>query len=178
MTRDTRGSVPSSTSTLPSTLVGRVPHLDYKTIRYKGHCAQMRLLHELGLTSSKPITVDGVEITPRAVLAHTLQQALDLPGEDVVLVLIEAEGWDQDGQAVSRSVRIIDRHDRDHDISAMMRMTGYPAAIIAGLLASGEIEAPGARCQELIVPGERMVAELRRRGVAIEEFSGQPGAPS
>ena len=33
------------TSTLPKTLEGRIPFLDYKTIRYKGHCAQMRLLH-------------------------------------------------------------------------------------------------------------------------------------
>ena len=60
----------------------------------------------------------------------------------------------------------------------MMRMTGYPAAIIAWMLASGEIDAPGARCQELVVPGDRMIAELRRRGVAIEEFSGEPGAIS
>lgn len=166
------------TSTLPQTLLGRVPHLDYKTIRYRGHCAQMRLLHELGLTSSTPVTVDGVQVAPRAVLAHAMQRALDLPGQDVVLVLVEAEGWDGDGQAVRRSVRIIDRHDAEHDISAMMRMTGYPAAIIAGLLAAGGIVAPGARRQELIVPGERMVAELRRRGVAVEESGGAPGEPA
>jgi len=60
----------------------------------------------------------------------------------------------------------------------MMRMTGYPAAIIAWMLASGEIKAPGARCQELVVPGDRMIEELRRRDVAIEILTGKPGAPS
>ncbi len=60
----------------------------------------------------------------------------------------------------------------------MMRMTGYPAAIIATMLATGEVKSSGAQCQESIVPGERMIAELRRRGVESEEFSSEPGAPA
>ncbi len=165
------------TSTLPQTLSGRVPQLDYKTIRYKGHCAQFRLLHELGLTDSRPRRFPGGQVSPREMLADRMQAALDLPGEDVVLVLVTAEGWDGDGKAVRRVVRIIDRHVGEHDISAMMRMTGYPAAIIARMLAAGEIEAPGARRQELIVDGGAMVAELRRRGVQVEEFTEDPAAP-
>jgi len=165
------------TSTLPRTLLGRVPDLDYKTIRYPGHCAQMRLLHELGLTDSRPVTVDGATVAPRKVLAHVMAKALDLPGEDVVLVLCTAEGW-RGGQAVRRQVRIIDRHDRDHDISAMMRLTGYPAAIIATMLADGTIAARGALCQEQVVPGEAMIGALRRRGVAVEVTEGDPGAPA
>jgi lysine 6-dehydrogenase len=166
------------TSTLPRTLAGRVPNLDYKTIRYQGHCQQFRLLQELGLCDGKPVDFKDGRVSPREMLAHVLTEKLDLPGEDVVLVLVEAEGWDAAGKAVRRTVRIIDRHDRQHGISAMMRMTGYPAAIIAWMLASGAIDAPGARCQELVVPGDRMVAELRRRGVAIEEFAGEPGRPA
>jgi lysine 6-dehydrogenase len=165
------------TSTLPQTLLGRVPQLDYKTIRYKGHCAQFRLLHELGLTDSVPQEFPGGKVSPRELLARVMDTKLDLPGEDVVLVLCEAEGFDAAGAGVRHSIRIIDRHDGTNNISAMMRMTGYPAAIIAVMLASGEIKAPGAQCQESIVPGERMIAALRRRGVEIEEFSGEPGKP-
>lgn len=166
------------TSTLPQTLLGRLPDLDYKTIRYKGHCAQFRLLHELGLTDAVPQEFPGGKVSPRELLARVMDTKLDLPGEDVVLVLCEAEGFDAEGQGVRHSIRIIDRHDAANNISAMMRMTGYPAAIIAAMLASGEIKAPGAQCQESIVPGERMIAELRRRGVEIEEFSGVPGEPA
>lgn len=165
------------TSTLPRTLAGRVPDLDYKTIRYKGHCAQFRLLHELGLTDSRPLEFKGGKVSPREMLARVMADKLNLPGEDVILLLAEAEGWDAAGEAVRRGVRIIDHHDRTNDISAMMRMTGYPAAIIAWLLASGEIDAPGARCQEEVVPGDRMLAELRRRNVTIEEYAGVPGEP-
>ena len=165
------------TSTLPRTLLGRVPFLDYKTIRYKGHCAQVRLLHELGLTDARPRTFAGGQVAPREMLAACLADKLDLPGPDVVLVLVEAEGFDAQGQGVRHTLRIIDHHDQENDISAMMRMTGYPAAIIARQLATGEIAAPGARCQELVVPGQGMIDELRRRGVGIELHEGEPGQP-
>jgi len=166
------------TSTLPRTLEGRLPNLDYKTIRYKGHCAQFRLLVELGLCDAAPLEFDGGKVAPREMLARLMNEKLDLPGEDVVLLLAEAEGWTADDTAVRKTIRIIDRHDGVNDISAMMRMTGYPAAIIAWMLASGEIDAPGARCQELVVPGDRMIEELRRRGVDIEILDSEPGAPA
>jgi lysine 6-dehydrogenase len=164
------------TSTLPQSLLGRVPDLDYKTIRYKGHCAQVRLLHELGLTDNRPVSIDGQDVSPRRVLAHCMDKVLTMPGDDVVLVLCWAEGF-KDGQALRRSVRIIDRHDHATDLSAMMRMTGFPAAIIAAMLASGGIDAPGAQRQELIVPGAGMLDELRRRGVAVEDWTSDPGEP-
>jgi len=166
------------TSTLPRTLAGRVPNLDYKTIRFKGHCAQFRLLAELGLCDSTPREFRDGKVAPREVLASLMEEKLDLPGEDVVLLLAEAEGWTSSDQAVRKAVRIIDHHDQTNNISAMMRMTGYPAAIIAWMLASGEIKAPGARCQELVVPGDRMVEELRRRGVPIEVINSDPGGPA
>lgn len=165
------------TSTLPRTLLGRVPELDYKTIRYRGHCAQFRLLHELGLTDDRPLAFTGGEVSPRQMLANRLKYALDLPGPDVVLVLITAEGWDAAGQARRLAVRIIDRHDEATGLSAMMRMTGFPAAIIARMLAGGELGAVGACCQELIVPGDRMAAELKRRGIDLVETESRPDEP-
>ncbi len=59
----------------------------------------------------------------------------------------------------------------------MMRMTGFPAAIIARLLAAGELDAVGACCQELIVPGDRMAAELKRRGIDLVESESRPDRP-
>lgn len=165
------------TSTLPQTLLGRIPSLDYKTIRYPGHCAQIRLLHELGLTDSRPRDLKNAKVSPREMLASVMQEKLDLPGKDVVLLLAQAEGWLNDDEAVRRTIRIIDHHDDANDISAMMRMTGYPAAVIAWLLATGEIDAPGTREQELIVPGDRMMELLRRRGVTIEKWDNHPGDP-
>lgn len=166
------------TSTLPRTLDGKVENLDYKTIRYRGHCAQMRLLLDLGLGDEIPRGFPGGKVAPRQMLAALLQEKLDLPGPDVVLLLAEAEGWDGQGRAVRKTVRIVDHHDRTHDISAMMRMTGYPAAIIARMLACGRIAAPGTRCQELVVPAPEMIEELRRRQVTVEETTTDLGTPA
>ena len=167
------------TSTLPRSLLGRVRSLDYKTIRYRGHCEQIRLLQELGLTSSDPIELDGAWVAPRDLLAHRLEAVLPREGDDVVLLLAEAEGHlPADGQkptrAIRRSIRIIDHNDPDTGLSAMMRMTGFPTAITARLLASGEVTAPGARPQETIIPAERVLAELEKRGVRVERWESDP----
>jgi lysine 6-dehydrogenase len=163
------------TSTLPRTLAGKVANLDYKTIRYQGHCAQIRLLVDLGLCDTVPRKFQDGKVAPRQLLTCLLEENLDLPGGDVVLLLVEAEGWNDREQPVRKAVRIIDHHDQDHDISAMMRMTGFPAAIIAWMLAKGDIKTPGTQCQELVVPGDRMMEELRRRKVAIEVMTSEPG---
>ena len=111
-----------------------------------------------------------------------MEEPRPLPGPDVVLLKATAVGWtdgegDNDSQAVRRAVQIIDHHDQENDISAMARMTGFPAAIIAGMLARGEVPTPGAHPQELVIPGNRMVEELRARGVNITETTTRPEDP-
>ena len=76
---------------------------DHETLEPAGREAsriidEMRLLHELGLTDSRPVEFPGGSVSPRQMLAHRMNEALDLPGEDVVLVLCEAEGFDDAGR--------------------------------------------------------------------------------
>jgi len=166
------------TSTLPETLLGRVRNLDYKTIRYPGHCAQIRLLMDLGLCDTAPRRIGDLEIVPREVLASLLEEKLDLPGTDVVLLLAEAEGWDAEGRGLTRRLRIIDREDMTTGLTAMMRMTGFPAAIIARMLAMGDIAARGACRQEEVVPADGMMAALQERGIAVETGSEEGEGPA
>ena len=171
------------TSTLPRSLRGRVESLDYKTIRYRGHCEQIRLLRDLGLTQSEPVEVDGAWVAPRDLLARRLEAVLPREGDDVVLLLAEAEGFtapsgERPSLAKRLSIRIIDHNDKASGLSAMARMTGFPAAIIARMLAGGEISAAGAVPQETIVPAERLLAELARRGVRVERWESDPARPN
>jgi lysine 6-dehydrogenase len=154
-------------STLPRTLAGRVRDMDYKTIRYRGHAEKIRTLVQIGLTDSAPVTIDGHEVSPCDFLATMLTRVLSVDDQDLVLLLAECDGT-SGGRALRRSVRIVDRHDADHNISAMMRMTGYPTAIIARMLAAGVMKVPGAHPQELVVPMEPLLEELRRRGIVPE----------
>ena len=70
------------TSTLPDTFLGRITDLDYKTIRYAGHCDKFKTMIDLGLCSSEPFEVDGVSVKPRRVLGELLQQHLPADGPD------------------------------------------------------------------------------------------------
>ena len=54
-------------STLPQSYEGKIQHLNYKTIRYRGHCEQIALLKDLGLMDSEPLSLrSGVKVSPES----------------------------------------------------------------------------------------------------------------
>lgn len=156
------------TSTLPQTLLGKVKELDYKTIRYKGHCERVRLLRDLGLFDASPIDVSGGKVAPRAVMEALLSQRLTYGEEDdVVLLRVQAVG-SKGGRRRTLTFTIIDHGDKAAGLTAMMRMTAFPASIVAQMVASGEISQKGALSQELVVPTKRFLEELRGRDIKVE----------
>jgi lysine 6-dehydrogenase len=152
------------TSTLPETLFGRVRDLDYKTIRYPGHCAKFKAMIDLGLCSSEPIDVDDTRVIPRRVFGDLLVRHLPHDEPDVVLVRVEVSGG---GKCLRYD--IIDRHDPTTGLSAMMRTTAFPAAIVALMMARGQTTAKGALPQERCIPPEPFLQELAKRNIRIEE---------
>ena len=62
------------TSTLPMTYAGRLKELDYKTIRYPGHCEIIRTLFGLGLASSDPLSTRFGDAVPKEVLIALLEK--------------------------------------------------------------------------------------------------------
>ncbi|MCZ2390360.1 MAG: saccharopine dehydrogenase NADP-binding domain-containing protein [Acidobacteria bacterium] len=158
------------TSTLPDTFLGKLRDLDYKTIRYAGHCAKFKAMIDLGLCSSEEITAGGKAFVPRQVFGKLLEMNLPADGPDYVLVRVEASGA-KDG--VERTVRfeIVDSLDRANNISAMMRTTAFPASIIAQMMAAGRVTGRGAVPQEKAIEAGSFVSELRRRGIEVGEES-------
>jgi lysine 6-dehydrogenase len=156
------------TSTLPDTFFERVKDLDYKTIRYPGHCEKFKLLIDLGLTSSEEIDVDHTKITPRRVLGEMLLKHLPAGEPDLVLVRLEFCGVID---LIQQTLRfdILDRYDEKTGLSAMMRTTAFPASIIAQMMARGETSRKGAVPQELAIPTEKFVEELAARNITIVE---------
>lgn len=68
--------------TLCDTLMGKVENLNYKTIRYPGHCAIARLLvNELGLS------------TKREILKDVLEASVPITMQDEVIVFVSVQGW-------------------------------------------------------------------------------------
>ncbi len=152
------------TSTLPETFFGRVRELDYKTIRYPGHCAKFKAMVDLGLCSSEPIEVDDTRVVPRRVFGDLLVRNLPHDEPDVVLVRVEVAGG---GKRLRYD--IIDRFDAATGLSAMMRTTSFPASIVALMMARGQTTSKGALPQERCIPPEPFMQELAARDIRIEE---------
>ncbi|HXH41118.1 MAG TPA: saccharopine dehydrogenase C-terminal domain-containing protein [Thermoanaerobaculia bacterium] len=150
------------TSTLPETFIGRVRELDYKTIRYPGHCAKFKTMIDLGLCSSEKITVDGTALVPRRLLGDLLVRHLPADEPDVVLVRVEFAGG---GKRLRYD--IIDSYDEATGLSAMMRTTAFPASIVALMMARGQTTQKGALPQERCIPPELFMQELARRNIFV-----------
>lgn len=156
------------TSTLPDTFLGKISELDYKTIRYAGHCAKFKTLIDLGLCSSEQIMADFVKVSPRKVLGELLQKNLPADEPDYVLVRLEFKGT-KDGTEKSLTYDIVDKFDEQTGLSAMMRTTAFPASIIAQMMANGDVLERGATPQETAIDAQKFVAELERRNIIIYE---------
>jgi len=159
------------TSTLPETFFGRVRDLDYKTIRYPGHCAKFKAMIDLGLCSSEPITVDGQRVVPRRVFGDLLVKHLPHDEPDLVLVSVEVSGRVAPPTSAAKTLRydIIDRHDPKTGLSAMMRTTAFPASIVALMMARGQTEKKGALPQERCIPPDLFMQELAKRKIDVQQ---------
>ncbi|MBN1330818.1 MAG: saccharopine dehydrogenase NADP-binding domain-containing protein [Candidatus Heimdallarchaeota archaeon] len=157
------------TSTLPKSYLGKVQTLDYKTIRYKGHCEKMKTMLDLGFKSDKEIDFNGCKVSPRKFFEKILVDNLTHENnKDVTLLRIEIIGF-QNKIKKKLTYQIIDYYDEKNQLSSMMRMTSFPAAIIARMMALGDIQHSGVITQEFNVPPEKMLEELRKRDIKIEE---------
>jgi len=154
------------TSTLPDTFSGKVKELDYKTIRYAGHCDKFKTMIDLGLCSSKEMIHGERTITPRRVFAELLEKHLPADGPDFVLVRLEFVGT-KGSERKRLRYDIVDKQDESTGLSAMMRTTAFPASIIAQMMANGNVLMRGATPQEKAIHPDEFVAELERRNINI-----------
>ena len=153
-------------STLPRTMLGKVRELDYKTIRYPGHCAIMKGMLWLGLGDLEPVRAGAARLAPRELLLELLRRRLTDGDRDVVLMRVTARRGE-------RGVRfqMVDRGEPRRGITAMMRTTAFPAAAVAWMLGTGRIVRKGALPQETCVPAGEFLDEVRRRGILIDKTS-------
>ncbi len=155
------------TSTLPDSFLGKIKELDYKTIRFAGHCEKFKTMIDLGLCSSDEIVADFKKAVPRKVFGALLEKNLPADEPDLVLVRLEFSGT-KDGAQKRLRYDLVDRQDEVTGLSAMMRTTAFPASIIAQMMAKGEVAKRGAIPQEKAIDPEKFVAELRRRNIGLQ----------
>jgi lysine 6-dehydrogenase len=157
-------------STMAFRYEGKVETMEYKTLRYPGHAALMSDIRDLGLLDLEPVDVKGTSVVPRdAFIASVLPKLRKPHGHDLVALRVVVAGK-KGGKPATRTFELVDRYDERHEISAMMRTTGYSLSITGLMQARGLVPA-GVHTPDEAIPAATYIAELRRRGIDIKERS-------
>jgi lysine 6-dehydrogenase len=155
-------------STSPWTFAGKLQRLENKTLRYPGHLAQLKAFADLGLLELEPVKVGAASIRPRDFFHALFGPKIHKPEvRDVCVMRVIGRGR-QAGRETEARVELIDYYDDATGFTAMQRLTGWHASIVAILAARGRL-APGAVPVELAAPGKTIVEEARLRGIDIKE---------
>jgi len=158
-------------STMAFRYEGKIPTMEYKTLRYPGHAHIMEAIRDLGLLDLNPVDVKGVKVVPRDLFVNVVGPRLTKPtGRDLVALRVIVEGT-KDGKAKRVGWELLDYSDEARGISAMMRTTGFSLSITGQMQARGEITPPGVWTPDECVPAARYIEELDRRGVHVREVN-------
>jgi saccharopine dehydrogenase-like NADP-dependent oxidoreductase len=156
--------------TLAQTL--HAPFMKEKTLRYPGHTEKMRLLRDTGFFSQDPIRVGEQEVRPFDVTTRLLFDAWRLPaGEaDLTVMRVQVEGT-SGGQQRTYTWDLFDELDAEAGHTSMARTTGFPCAIVARMLARGEVARAGVLPPEILAEDPQVFAAmmkgLEERGVKL-----------
>lgn len=157
-------------STMAFRYEGKIPTMEYKTLRYPGHAKIMEAIRELGLLELKPVDVKGIKVVPRDLVVAAMGPILTKPeAYDLVALRVVTEGT-KGGKPKKIGWELVDYYDEENGISAMERSTGYSLSITGQMQARGEIGKAGVFTPDEAIPPEKYIKELAKRGVMIKEM--------
>ncbi|MBI2064811.1 MAG: hypothetical protein HYT62_02015 [Candidatus Yanofskybacteria bacterium] len=155
-------------STAPWTLKGKLKRLENKTLRHPGHWAQMQTLRNLGMFRERPEKVGKINIAPRDLLHALLEPQIKKSNvHDICVIRTLCLGKNQSNQKTTSKVELIDRYDNKTGFTAMQKLTGWHASIVAILCTKGRL--PRGVVAVETIPGSLIVCEMRKRGFKISE---------
>ena len=156
-------------STMAFRYEGKIPAMEYKTLRYPGHAEIMEAIRELGLLDLEPVDVKGIKVVPRELFVAAVGPKLFKPkGKDLLALRVIVRGT-KSGAPAERRFDLVDRYDEAHGISAMMRTTGYSLSITGQMQVRGEVGPPGVWTPDECMPAEAYISALRARGIELRE---------
>ncbi len=135
------------------------PHIEEKTLRYPGHADRIRVLRDSGFFEDRELRLGAASVNVReftfALLDPLWHQAEGSAEFTVMRIEVQGESgarvvWD-----------LLDRTDPERGESSMARTTGFPAAICARRLLSGQSPlGPGIHPPEALAADDGFVLDL------------------
>ena len=154
----------------------RARNMREKTLRYPGHADRMRMLRETGLFANTPVEVDGTKVVPRRLTEKLMFELWKrAPDEEELTVLRVVVEGPRNQSRHRITFELLDRTDFATQTTSMARTTGFPCAIVARMLARGQIREVGIRPPELLARDrsiyDAIVSGLTERDVKLRETS-------
>ena len=144
-----------------------------KTIRWPGHYEGIDTLKEFGMLDLTPVEFSGMKIVPRDFILSLIGPKLKAAeGDTDVCVMQNTVSGTKNGHKMRIDYYMWEEADKENGISAMGRVTGFPAAIGAKLVGRGEIEKKGIVAPEDAIEGKvyrNFMDELAKKHITILE---------
>jgi lysine 6-dehydrogenase len=158
--------VSSRITTLARELEGKVNYLDYKTVRYKGHCDIFKSLFQLGFDSKQIIDIRA-SLTYRDLLIRQISRKLPSGGKDFVVGKVLVSGT-RNGQTKLRDYELFHESD-EPGMSAIMAATAIPVVAMAEFITEGKLPGKGGvYTPEMIVPKTQFLERLVEKGLDLK----------
>jgi len=139
------------------------------SLRWPGWSALWRPLKQLGFLNETPTGgLDG-EVSPYQFMVKHLEPLLQYKDneKDLVVMLNIFEGIAA-GKPTRMTTRMIIERDLATGLMAMSKGVGFPASIVAQMIAAGEITAKGVLTPMFDIPYQLFTERLAERGIVIE----------
>jgi saccharopine dehydrogenase-like NADP-dependent oxidoreductase len=153
----------------------KVKNFRGKTIRYSGYVDKLMFLLDLGVIGNKPVKYQGREIVPVDFFHELIYPIIKFDekagDKDITVLLVRVTGKSE-GKDIDVTYDMVDEYDEEHKMTSMAKTTGLTAAIIARMLAQGEVKKKGIQWPVRVIRGElfeELLSSLRKRGVEITE---------
>jgi len=139
-------------------------------LRWPGWCAFWRPLKRLGLLSDEPLPGLDCAVTPHQFMVKLLEPQLQYANDekDVVAMYNVFSGL-KDGRSKTIKTSLVIERELKSGLYGMSLGVGFPASIVAQMIASGEIATKGVLNPALDVPYAPFMAALAQRGIVVTE---------
>jgi len=166
-------AIPNGNAVLYTDLLGvteTIKETGRYSLRWPGWSSFWRPLKQLGFLSEKPVSGLPCEISPYQFLDKLMSPQLQYGRneKDLVAMLNIFEGV-VEGKKLRLTSHLLIERDLDTGLMAMSKGVGFPASIVAQMIAGGEITEKGVLSPAVHVPYQPFMDQLAERGIIVEE---------
>jgi len=128
-----------------------IPNMKEKTLRYPGHIEYVQVLKESGFFDTKPISVNGTEVSPLEFSSKILfkEWKLGATEAEFTVMTVSVTGT-ENGVKKKITYYLYDEYDAQTETSSMARTTGYTATAAVNLFLEGLFNEKGVFPPELV----------------------------